>query len=119
MELFFGFKGSISILCDRCLEYFNYDFRLSDSFYIRFHDGEDEFDNEIWLLNNDAFELDLHQYFYDIVGASLPISKMHPDDDKGNPTCEDLLDLPEEEDTIKDDDIDPRWSKLKELLDKK
>ena len=114
-ELDITYKGYINICCDRCLEFFKYKLDYQSNLVVKFKDQESEMNDDIWILNINEYELDLFQHFYDTIGVCLPIAVTHPDNEDGEPTCE--IDYPstiEESEDI-EDNIDPRWEKLKNI----
>lgn len=114
-------KGFIEIPCDRCLEYFKYLINLDNKLVIKFSEDSDERDEEIWYLNSNEHELNLEQYFFDSIAVSLPLQKLHPiNPENGLDGCNQemlrLLDKHIFSDTNKENNNDPRWNKLKNLL---
>lgn len=82
-------KGSVEVVCDRCLENLTLpvdtSFRLSVKFSAAgSEDGEgivrtDCGDMEIVMLPEGEAELDLSQFIYDYVCTSLPMRRVHPE----------------------------------------
>jgi uncharacterized metal-binding protein YceD (DUF177 family) len=87
--------------------------RLLVNFGKRLHD----IDPDILSVPIDEHELDLQQHIYEFILLALPIKRVHPDDDKGNSSCDPLM-LEKLEELIVDDenDNDPRWDELKKLM---
>lgn len=114
-------SGAVSIQCDRCLENFNFQIDHSDQLYVKFKEEAEEPDLNVIFLHPSDDLLDLNQYFFDCIGLSLPIQKVHPENEKGEPTCDrkmmTILNAHSNEETSDNkEEIDPRWSKLKDLL---
>jgi uncharacterized protein len=113
-------SGSMLIQCDRCLEYFNYPVSYTDKFIVRFSETEKESTDEIWIVHPNEHEIDLKQYFFDCVGLSLPLQKVHPDNSDGNFGCNQemlkIIKMHSLSDSKDEEEIDPRWNKLKDLL---
>lgn len=111
-------QGEIEIECDRCLERFFYPVNYSGELFVKFKEEVEEPDDKIIFLHPNEDLLDLYQYFYDIIGLSIPIQKIHPDNEEGESGCNkemlDFLNSGAELDNSSED-IDPRWSKLKDL----
>ena len=70
------------------------------------------------------FEVNIQQYIYELIVLSIPLKRVHPGVEDG--TLEsDVLDKLEElsinnnENKNDEDEIDPRWDKLKNLLNDK
>lgn len=113
-------EGELQIQCDRCLDYFNFPIRYSDQFVVKFGENIEDSTDEIWILHPNEFELNLEQYFFECLGLSMPIQRVHPDDADGNSTCNsemlNILGSHAFRNTT-DNDPDPRWNTLKKLLD--
>lgn len=113
-------KGALDIQCDRCLETFSYPIIYNASLIIKFGDNTDESTDEIWVLNPNKYELNLEQYFFECISLSLPIQRIHPEDLNGNSGCNsemlNILNTHKESLFVEDKENDPRWDKLKDLL---
>jgi len=59
----------------------------------------------------------LQQHIYEFIHLALPIRRVHPDDKKGNSTCDPIM-LKKLEELVIDEDVDndPRWDELKRLM---
>jgi len=113
-------EGDMLIPCDRCLDHFNYHVRFRDQFVVKFGENTEESTDEIWILHPNEFELNLEQYFFECLGLSLPIQRVHPEDVNGNSTCNvDMLNILNSHGEKKriGTEPDPRWNILKKLLD--
>lgn len=114
-------KGNVKLQCDRCLEFFDFTLKFNGQLFVKFKDTPEEPDEKVIFLHPNDDLLDLNQYFLDAIGLSIPIQKYHPADAKGKPTCnKNMLKILSahisKENTEIDNEIDPRWSKLKDLL---
>ncbi len=118
LELDVELTGKVELQCDRCLEYFHFPIKYNGRLFVKFKEEFDEPDDEVIFLSPNADILDLQQYFYDCIGLSVPIQKFHPQDESGTPTCnpEILNILQTYSYSKKNEEIDPRWSKLNDLL---
>jgi uncharacterized metal-binding protein YceD (DUF177 family) len=71
-------------------------------------------------VNPNEHELDLMQYFLECICLSLPIKRIHPDDISGNSGCNsemlNILNAHKSSTTGEKSENDPRWDKLKDLL---
>ena len=64
-------------------------------------------------------EIDLKQYFFECIELSLPLQKVHPDNPDGSIGCDqEMLRIIKNHsiNDSKEEEIDPRWNKLKDLL---
>lgn len=113
-------RGTLDIQCDRCLETFSYPIAYSGSFIVKFGLNIEESTDEIWIVDPNEHELELEQYFFECISLSLPIQKIHPDDLSGKSGCNsemlNILNMQNISSTGEKKENDPRWDKLKDLL---
>ncbi len=87
----FNIDGSLVVPCDRCGE----DFELSlwDEFdlLVKLNDVEDEDQIEeeadVVFISRSETVLDISDWLYEFLMLSIPLQKIHPQDAKGNETC--------------------------------
>ncbi|MFW5655999.1 MAG: YceD family protein [Bacteroidota bacterium] len=119
LEFDVNIHGDVELTCDRCLDEYIEEVDFRGSLYVKFGEETDTEDDEIIILSEDEYELDLSHYINESINLSLPLKRVHPDDDKGNPQCnEDMISKLKEHqsDSSKDGNIDPRWNGLRDLL---
>ncbi len=116
----FYFKGSASVRCDRCLDYFDIKLNFDKELYVIF--GEETSDltdiDDRMILSRKEDKLDLSKHFYDYINLEIPMQNIHPDNDEGESTCNHkMLNEIEKYMGIENpsDEVDPRWDKLKNL----
>ncbi len=111
--------GTVKVSCDVCAGELDLPIAGSYKLIVKVggHDSGDEDDDIITIAANEH-QLDLRQYFYEYITLLVPIKRVHPDDENGNPTCDTatlnklrnyMVDREEE------DPIDPRWNDLKNI----
>jgi uncharacterized protein len=116
-ELEIRIGGNVIVCCDRCLEMFLQPVNCRDRLIVKFGKSIGEEDPDILSLPADAPELDLKQHFYEFIMLALPIRRIHPDDSRGNSTCDpEMLKKLSEHITEEEHDSDPRWDELKKLI---
>lgn len=118
LTFYFSFAGYVSSICDRCLQPLEIPVSGEETLFVKFSDTESSDDENIIVVPENEYQIDLSHVMYEYVATALPIRHVHPDDENGLSTCDsemlNLLDKMQQ----KDDDekeIDPRWEKLKEL----
>lgn len=117
LVLNFSLKGSVMVLCDRCLDEFSFDLHKSEQLIVQFGESYQELSDEIVVIPENAYEIDIAPYIYEYINLSLPIQKFHPNDSDGNSLCkEEITDLLN--DLSGETTMDPRWEELKKLKDK-
>jgi uncharacterized metal-binding protein YceD (DUF177 family) len=121
LELDFTLNGSFTATCDVTGEPFN--LPLSDTFHLLIKFGL-EYNNEneeVLILSFGTYEVNIAHHLYELAVLSIPSKRVHPDVENGTMNNE-ILDKyrvgkePEEGDK-KENETDPRWDKLKDLLD--
>ena len=123
LRLDFHFNGEVTAECSRCLDPVSLDIDFESQLIVNLVPiiPEDfENDDEIWMINEKEYDLDVYQYIYESIVLSLPTQILHPDDEEGNSTCNpDFLDTlaqySVEESHDSDQIADPRWEALKNI----
>ena len=119
LEFHFRLAGKIIVTCDRCLDEFEMPIEFDAPLYVKFGDENEEQSDEIIVLSHSEFEIDVAQFIYEFVHLSLPYKRVHPSDSKGRSTCNKEMLKKIDEYIIReneDEDNDPRWDDLKNLL---
>ena len=97
LELAINLVGDVQVQCDRCLEYFGLPVSYKGHLVVRFSETEQDPDDEIIFLHPGDYQLDLKQYLYEFISVSIPIRKVHPDLEDGEPGCDkEMLELLQE-----------------------
>ena len=120
LEFSFKINGTVEIMCDRCLDNFNYPIDFTGKLFVKFSASEENLDDDVICLSPEDNELNIAHYLYESINLSIPLKRVHPTDKKGKPLCnpEMLKKLKELE--IKSpavENVDPRWDELKKLME--
>jgi uncharacterized metal-binding protein YceD (DUF177 family) len=118
LELDFQIDGYVELICDRCLDEYKQPVNFEGKLYVKFSEKEDELADDVICLLPTDHELDISHYIYESINLSIPLKRVHPDDEEGNVTCNpEMLEKLENYKTGEpaDDDIDPRWEDLRNL----
>lgn len=126
LRLDFQYTGTITVECYRCLDPVLYPIDFKNLLIVNLvQEIPEGFENEdeIWMINEKEYDLDIYQFVFESIILSLPHQIIHPDDSEGNSTCnsdflntlaqytvDEPLDDENEEKTT-----DPRWDALKKL----
>ena len=126
LELGFKHKGTVNVPCDLTGEDFDLPIKGSMKLIVRFGETYNNDNEELLILPFGEFEIDLAQYIYEMIVLSVPLRRVHPGVKDGSLKTEALEKLNEltlkektQEDKKEDkeeENIDPRWDKLKQLL---
>jgi uncharacterized metal-binding protein YceD (DUF177 family) len=118
----FQFEGNVIADCDRCLApvtlKMEFGTRLIVKLVARPNENErtDNKDDEVWLVDENSYELDLFHYIYESLLLVLPQKIVHPDDEDGYSTCNpEMLEKLRQCSPAHHQKIDPRWEALKNL----
>jgi uncharacterized metal-binding protein YceD (DUF177 family) len=126
MELEFKHKGTVNVPCDLTNEEFDLPVKGKMKLIVRFGEEFNNDNEELLILPHGEFQLDIAQYIYETIVLSVPLRRVHPGIADGSLKTDALTKLKEltiEEITIQEEqkekaeeNIDPRWDKLKQLL---
>jgi uncharacterized metal-binding protein YceD (DUF177 family) len=120
LELDIQIEGIVNVSCDLTLENFDLPIQNTVSLVVKFGDHFEEVDEHLITIPSGSHELDIKQYIYECIVLAVPQKKIHPGVEDGTLDSE-ILDRLNEMSTDKEikekeDNIDPRWDKLKNLL---
>ena len=122
-------KGYAELICDRSLDEFRFPIDAKEKVIYKYEDKYEEIDDTLIHIPFGAESLDLSTNIYDLINVQIPMKKLHPrfeeesfEDDDFEEEEESFLvytsDSKENEaETTRENeqDIDPRWNKLKDL----
>jgi len=120
LDLKFHFVGEVVSPCDRCLDPVTIPMDFNEQLIVNLvPEVEEDFENDenIWMVDENIYELDLFHFIYETIRLALPHRIVHPDDENGNSTCnpEVLKKLESLSQNEKPQEIDERWAALKDL----
>ncbi len=124
LELRFEANGTVNVNCDVTNEPF--DLPIKNEFFLVVKFGE-EYNNEneeILIIPFGEYEINVQQYIYELIVLGVPSKRVHPGVEDGtleSDILEKLDELSPKEETLENnnEEIDPRWDKLKNLLNDK
>jgi uncharacterized metal-binding protein YceD (DUF177 family) len=122
LELSFKHKGTVNVPCDLTGEDFDLPIKGKMNLIVRFGETFNNDNEELLILPHGEFEIDVAQYVYEMIVLSVPLRRVHPGVKDGSLKTEALTKLNElavkeqKEENKKEENIDPRWDKLKQLL---
>jgi uncharacterized protein len=118
LELDFQIDGIIELNCDRCLDEYNQPINYNGKLFVKFSEKEDDLAENVICLLSSEFEFDISHYIYESINLSIPLKRVHPDDENGDVACnpEMLKEINKyKTDKPADENIDPRWENLRNL----
>ena len=120
LELDFSAVGFLNVACDLTNEHYEESIQTAMHLIVKFGDFYEDENEEVLIIPHSETELDVSQMIYEMLVLAVPIKKEHPGIADGSLQT-DILDKLEElrpKEHSKSQETDPRWSKLKDLLDK-
>ena len=124
LELNFKHKGTIHVPCDLTNEMFDFPIKGKLKVIVQFGEEYNDDNDELLILPHGEHEINISQIIYEMIALSIPFRKVHPGVKDGTLDSEALRKLnelrveevKEEENNNTEENIDPRWDKLKQLL---
>ncbi|MFV8374826.1 YceD family protein [Flavobacterium sp. LB1P62] len=125
LELSLKHKGTVNVPCDLTSEDFDLPVKGKMKLIVRFGEMYNSDNEELLILPHGEFEVDIAQYIYEMIVLSVPLRRVHPGIKDGSLNTEALTKLKEltikeqkkeHKQEQKEENIDPRWDKLKQLL---
>lgn len=122
IKMNFNISGTYELTCDRSLRNFEEVFKTGQHIIFKYGNENKEIDDEIYIITKDTQQINIAQLIYEFICLTIPMKKIHPElrgelseveTGKIIYTSEE----PENEQQAKEEDVDPRWLKLKELRD--
>lgn len=110
------FDVEVPLICDRTLKEFDHHVGMSREIVFKYGEEELELDENMVMITRNTQEIDLQQFIYEFICVDIPMKKIHPDHRNEEGTDLVYTSGKSSPDDGKDpDDIDPRWSQLKNL----
>lgn len=125
LEIDFKHKGTINVPCDLTGEDFDLPVKGKLKLIVRFGETFNNDNEELLILPFGEFEIDIAQYIYEMIVLSVPQRRVHPGVKDGSLKTEALTKLKElaieeekkeNKEQTQQENTDPRWDKLKQLL---
>ena len=120
-ELIFEADGYVEVPCDITNELYKQEVDASMPIVVKFGEEYNDDNEEILIIPHEAYELNVAQFIYELVVLGVPTKRVHPKVLDGTMESETLTKLKELEvkEEKKEENIDPRWDKLKSLIKEK
>lgn len=114
----FKIHGTAELICDRCLEPF--DFPVNTIERVIFKAGDENFENtdDIIVLHKKDYEIDVSKFIYEFINLAIPMIHVHPENEQGESGCnKEVLALLNRLKADEGGGDDPRWNELRKLRD--
>ncbi len=107
-------EGTLKLVCDRCLELFDYKINIDYNQLFKYGEAPDNHNDDMIYLKDDDYEIDTSKLIMENIYLQIPIRKVHPEDKKGNTTCK-TEQIKLIKSYAKRKQTDPRWEALKNI----
>ncbi len=89
LALDFHITGRAEVECDRCLEPLTLPVDYSGVLTVRAAEGrEEDYDGEVMWIGGNQTEVNVAQYIYESICLSLPMTRVHGQDENGVSLCD-------------------------------
>ena len=123
MEFTFRASGTVNVYCDLTNEPFDQPIDSELFLVVKFGEEYNDDNEDLLILPHGEFEVNVQQYIYELIVLAVPSKRVHPGVLDGSLKSEVLEKLdqlsPREKEIKAEEDFDPRWDKLKNLLNDK
>lgn len=119
MELEMEAQGTVNVACDLTNEPFDLEVSGSLPLVVKFGEDYNDEDDEILVVPHGEHQFNIAQYIYEMLVLAVPQKRIHPGVEDGTLKSEALKKLEElqpKESNNNDNNTDPRWDALKNLL---
>lgn len=116
LQLTFKGEGFVVVPCDRCCDEFEQPVSFSENLTVKFSDYAESDDDDLIYLPENAQTINITEYLYMFANLALPLRAIHPQNEKGEETCNpEALELLEKYSTQKKES---QWDALNEIKNK-
>jgi|SRR5690625_2553314 len=117
------FDGSVNVPCDLTNELFDLQIEGVYEFVVKFGDAYNDENEDLLILPHGSHSVNIQQFIYETLVLAVPLKRIHPGVKDGT-LKSDILDKLEElspnaeteTEETKENEIDPRWDNLKNLI---
>jgi uncharacterized protein len=121
IQVDFDITGTVTLVCDRSLEPFEYPLHIQEGLIFQYGDEEKELTEEVTIITRNTQKINLAQDIYEFIGLAIPMKKIHPKfrtEDDDLPFTKGTVVFTTQQDSDTDnapEATDPRWEALKKL----
>ncbi|HOW24123.1 MAG TPA: DUF177 domain-containing protein [Bacteroidales bacterium] len=116
LVLNFAISGTVHVMCDRCLDYYDQPIGGTERLIIKFGETSYEETDEIVVIPGTEHRINVRHYIYEYIHLLLPYKCVHPNDEEGISLCNPEVTGRLGQSSKEDEAADPRWDELKKLL---
>ncbi|EAP87556.1 YceD family protein [Croceibacter atlanticus] len=116
-ELLFHISGTVNVNGDLTNEPYDQPIENELKLVVKFGPEFNDENEELLILPHGEYEINVQQYIYEAIVLAVPLKRIHPGIEDGTLKTDVLKKLEELSPKQKEnEEVDPRWNKLKELL---
>jgi uncharacterized metal-binding protein YceD (DUF177 family) len=95
LEFFIKINGNVKVVCDRCLDELELPVNYEGRLLVKFSHVQDDVDDadDVIIIEPAENEIDLSQFLYDSINISLPMQRVHPEEQCNKEMIEKLNEL--------------------------
>lgn len=120
LQFNFDINGYVVVTCDRCTEDFQWPISTHETLLVKIGDHEEEEDVDVYVIPQNQTHWNVAQQLYEYICMAKPLRTVHPENDKGESTCNREF-INELERRVKKSEAksaaDPRWEVLRKISD--
>lgn len=116
LTLRFTINGTVHVMCDRCLDYYDQPVNGLERLIVRFGETSFEETDEIVVIPSTEHQINVSHYIYEYIHLLLPYKCVHPNDEGGISQCNREVTDRLQSHSGEEQTADPRWDTLKKLL---
>lgn len=87
LKIELNLKGTVDLVCDRCLETYKEDLDVNYTLYGKFGHSTEQEDIDVFWIPDGQNYIELAPILFDYINLSLPLKKVHPMDEDGKSLC--------------------------------
>lgn len=114
-ELTFELDGTVEVPCDRCLEPMDQPIHATHTLRVALGERYED-DGELITIPEDDGALSVAWHIYEMAALEIPLRHVHAEG-QCTELAETTWSTAEGKESDKEEEIDPRWSALKKLID--
>lgn len=122
VRLNFEINARLKLICDRCLEPFEEDFKITETHIYKFGHKTEEISDEMDMIPFGTPKINVAELIFDFILLQVPIKKLHPRFREEVAGSEDGVMVYQDQDFEQENEskeTDPRWAALLNIKDKK
>lgn len=105
-------EGTVTLLCDRCLDDYEQPLDFSEELFVKFGTEPQELDDDILVIHENDHMLNISQLIYEYVILNLPMRRVHLETN-GTPACDESVTSYISKDVKQTEFVNSVWEKLK------